>query len=182
MAGWEFTLIVEGADVANQEVHDALYESGCVDALIGKSNGVQYLDFDRQATSLEDAVASAMADVERVPGMEVVRFVDSELVSMAEIAERTKRTRESVRLLVTGMRGPGGFPPPVNDPRRPHRLWRWSEIENWFAAGADAQVARGQESESTIRSAISAGIELHAATRRLNLRQRERVFDIARRT
>ena len=179
MAVWEFTLIVEGQDVARQEVHDALYESGCDDALIGQANGVQYLDFDRRAQSLEDAVASAVRDIEQVPGIEVVRFVDSDLVNMTEIAERTNRTRESVRLLVTGKRGRGGFPPPVSDPRRPHRLWRWSEVERWVKQGVGDSDRRS--GESTIRIAISAGIELNAATRRLNVRQRERVFDIARR-
>ena len=182
MPVWDFTLIVEGHDVSNQGIHDALYDAGCTDALIGQTNGVQYLDFDRQAPSLEEAVASAVTDIEQVSGMRVVRFIDTDLLSMAEIAERMDRTRESVRLLVTGERGPGGFPPPVTDPRRPHRLWRWLDVERWFAGYLNDQDRTGRQEASTIREAIAAGIQLHAAARQLGTRQRERVFTIARRT
>ena len=109
MTVWDFTLVVEGRDLSKQDVFDALWEAGCSDALIGMSNGIQYLDFDRESRTLEAAVAAAVEDIERVPGLHVVRFVDSDLVSMAEIAERSGRTRESVRLLVNGVRGPGNF-------------------------------------------------------------------------
>ena len=51
---------------------------------------------------------------------------------MTDIATRLERSRESVRLLVTGARGPGGFPAPVTDPRGRYRLWRWSDISHWL--------------------------------------------------
>ena len=178
MAVWDFTLIVEGRDIASEEVFDALWEAGCDDALIGQTNGVQYLDFDRDAETIEEAVASAVADTERVPGLQVVRFVDSDLVGMSEIAERCGRTRESVRLLVTGARGPGQFPPPVNDPRRPHRLWRWSEVERWLTSRAEhGDIQRGRRS-TDIRNALSASIELRACNRGLDDQQRERVHQL----
>ena len=113
MSSHHFTLIVEGPDLDDDALLDALYEHGCDDALVGRSHGVQYLDFDREAPSLDDAVLSAVADVERVDGVEVVRIADAGLVSMADIAARVGRTRESVRLLIEGERGPGGFPAPV---------------------------------------------------------------------
>ena len=97
----------------------ALLEAGCDDALVGSSGGIQYFDFDREAESLEEAALSAVADIESVVGLKVVRLADAGLVSMADIAEHTGRTRGSVRLLVAGERGPGGFPPPATDPPRP---------------------------------------------------------------
>ena len=66
-----FTLIVEGADVQSAEVADALFEAGCDDALVGRSGGVQFLDFDREATSVGEAVLSALADIESVEGLTV---------------------------------------------------------------------------------------------------------------
>lgn len=104
-----FTLIVDGPDVQEEALVDALFEAGCDDALVGRSEGIQYIEFEREATDLEDAMLSAVADVERVPGVKVARVADAGLVSMAEIAARTGRTREGVRLLVNGSRGPGGF-------------------------------------------------------------------------
>ena len=58
-----------------------------------RSEGIQYLDFDREAGCLEEAVLSAVADIESVEGLEVVRIADAGLVSMSDIAARTGRTR-----------------------------------------------------------------------------------------
>ena len=126
-----FTFIVDGPDLQDDTLVDAVFEAGCGDAAIGRIDGIQYVDFDREAPSLDDAILSAVADLERIDGVDVVRIADAGLVSMADIAVRVGRTREGVRLLITGARGPGGFPPPVTDPRSRYRLWRWSEVAHW---------------------------------------------------
>ena len=69
-----FTLIVHGVDLQDESVVDSLFEAGCDDALVGSTDGVQFIDFDRDAASLGDAVLSAVADVEQVPGVQVVRM------------------------------------------------------------------------------------------------------------
>ena len=127
-----FTLIVDGPDLQDDALIDKLFEAGCDDAAIGRIDGIQYVDFDREAVSLDEAVLSAVTDVERVEGVSVVRIADAGLVSMTDIASRIGRTRESVRLLITGARGPGGFPAPVTDPRSRYRLWRWSDVTHWL--------------------------------------------------
>ena len=157
MSTHHFTLIVDGPDVQSGAVVDALYEAGCDDALIGRTDGVQYVEFDREAAGLVEAVLSAVADIERVDGVKVVRITDAGLVSMADIAARTGRTREGVRLLVTGARGPGGFPPPVTDPRGRYRLWRWSEVERWLATSLGEETGR---LDDHVLAAISASLEL----------------------
>ena len=171
---WEFTLIIEGVDAQGDGTLDALFEAGCDDALVGRTNDIQHIDFSREARSLADAVLSAVSDVESVSGLAVVRLEDGDLVSMAEIAERAGRTRESVRLLVAGERGPGGFPPPVNDPLRPNRLWRWTEVNRWmqYAFGdGDGQ----RSSDEIMLSALAAVIAARHHCRGLDPSQRERV-------
>ncbi len=157
MSTHHFTLIVDGPDVQSDAVIDALYEAGCDDALLGRTDGIQYVEFDREAAGVVEAVLSAVADIERVAGVKVVRIADAGLVSIADIAARTGRTREGVRLLVTGARGPGGFPPPVNDPRSRYRLWRWSEVERWWAASLGEELAAV---EDHALAAINASLEL----------------------
>ena len=76
MPAYHFTLTVEGPDLQDAGRLDALYEAGCGDALVGRGHGVQYLDFDRDAPTPEDAVASAIADVGRVDCVSVVRVLD----------------------------------------------------------------------------------------------------------
>lgn len=132
---YEFTLVVAGADVQTDEALNALAEAGCDDATVGSSGGVQHLDFDREAPSYLAAVLSAIANVEAaVPGARVVRVLPDEYVTLAEIAERTGRSRESVRLLSIGERGPGGFPPPAARGAERNKLWRWAEVASWFTS------------------------------------------------
>lgn len=132
MSTFQFTLIVDGPNLQEQPLIDRLFEVGCDDATIGSSDGVQYVDFDREAEALDDAILSAVDDLETLEGVEVIRIADAGLASLADIAARIGRTRESVRLLVSGTRGPGNFPKPVTDPRSRYRLWRWHEVAKWF--------------------------------------------------
>jgi hypothetical protein len=113
---------------------DALYEAGCGDALFGKSTGVLDADFSREADDILDAVVSAIYAIETtVTGAVVVRVEPDDLVSIGDIAERTGRTNESIRLLVNGRRGPGDFPLPATRIGTGHsRLWRWAEVFEWF--------------------------------------------------
>jgi hypothetical protein len=51
---------------------------------------------------------------------------------MSDIARRVDRTRESVRLLVDGKRGAGGFPAPLGVVGEGIRVWPWSVVLEWF--------------------------------------------------
>ena len=175
MSTYDFTLIVEGPDLQDGDRIDALYELGCDDALAGSSHGVQHLDFSREAASMEDAVLSAVVAVERIEGVRVVHIADAGLLSMADIAARTGRTRESVRLLIEGKRGPGGFPPPATDPRSRYRLWRSAEVARWFSAHfGDAQ---GIDDDRAL-AALNASLELRRYGRERPER-RERLRQLA---
>ena len=77
-----FTLIVAGVDLQHESVVDSLFGAGCDDALVGSTDGIQFIDFDREAASLDDAVLAAVADVERVPGVQVVRMAGAGLFAI----------------------------------------------------------------------------------------------------
>jgi hypothetical protein len=146
METYEFTLVVKGADIQTDEALNALYESGCDDATVGSSGGVQYLDFDREAPSYAEAVSSAIDTVEKaIPGATVARVLPDDFVTLAEIAHRTGRTRESVRLLSIGERGPGDFPPPAARVEQRNRLWRWAEVASWFSTHLDEAPTHASE-------------------------------------
>ena len=159
-----FTLIVDGPDLQDDALIDALFEAGCDDAAIGRVDGIQYVDIDREAASLDRAILSAVADLERIEGVEVVRIADAGLVSMADIATRIGRTREGVRLLITGARGPGGFAAPITDPRSRYRLWRWSDVAVWFSRHLSENLA---DADDEVLAAFNAGLELRHHRRRL---------------
>ena len=178
MSTYQFVLIVEGPDLQSEATFSALFESGCDDALVGRTDGVQYLDFDREAPSPEVAILSAIADVERVPGVEVIRLADGGLASMADIAARTGRTRESIRLLVTSERGPGGFPAPVTDPGARYRLWRWSEVRRWFGTNYGEPDQGKDQRYDQVAAAINAGLELRHYCRYVLPEQRVRLSQL----
>lgn len=104
----EFTLVFHGE--LDAAALDALFEVGCDDATVGDVDGVGYADFIREAESFDDAIRSAISQVESVPGLTVTRVEPDDLVTLSEIAQRLGRSRESVRLLAAGERGLGGLP------------------------------------------------------------------------
>lgn len=112
---------------------DALVDAGCDDATFSTKGDLTFADFTREAPTMLDAIVSAITAVESVEALEVLHVDPDELVWASEIAERTGRTRQSVDQLIKGQRGPGGFPAPASHATR-NPLWRWSEVETWFAA------------------------------------------------
>jgi len=165
---YEFTLLVVGPDLQTDEALNSLAESGCDDATVGSSGGVQHMDFDREASSYLEAVLSAIKDVEAaVPGARTVRVLPDEYVSLAEIADRTRRTRESVRLLSIGERGPGRFPPPAARETGRNKLWRWTEVAAWFANALGEEIPA--TAPSTASAAVNAILDLRSSTRDLGL-------------
>ena len=160
----QFTLIVDGPDLQDASLIDAVFEAGCGDAAAGRIDGVQYVDFDREALTLDQAILSAVVDLERIDGLRVVRIADAGLVSMADIAVRIGRTREGVRLMITGARGPGGFPPPITDPRSRYRLWRWSDVALWLTRNLGEEMS---DANDEILAALNAGLELRHHRRQL---------------
>lgn len=73
----QFILIVTGPDLQSDAAVAAIFDAGCSDALVGRTDGIQYLDFDRDGPNRETAVLSAIADVESLPDVEVVRIAHS---------------------------------------------------------------------------------------------------------
>ncbi len=60
---YQFTLVLKNVDEDTPNLEDSLFQAGCDDSLINFRNGTVYLDFDREATSLEEAVMSAIKNV-----------------------------------------------------------------------------------------------------------------------
>ena len=72
------TLIVDSPNLQDDTIIDRLFEAGCDDAAIGRSDGIQYVDFGREAASLDEAVLSAVMDIGHVNGVSVIRLADAD--------------------------------------------------------------------------------------------------------
>ncbi|HZA29204.1 MAG TPA: hypothetical protein VE735_06405 [Gammaproteobacteria bacterium] len=72
MAKYEFTLILSGPLELTEEIADELFTAGCDDGTPGTCDSVFSIDFHRDASSLEEAIRSAIANVKSA-GYEVER-------------------------------------------------------------------------------------------------------------
>ncbi|MGH3679918.1 MAG: helix-turn-helix transcriptional regulator [Natronosporangium sp.] len=124
-----FTLVLNRRP-DDQEL-DALLAAGCDDATFGVEHGAPIAQFDRDAPAMADAIASAVRDIESA-GLRVLRVLDEDLLTLADIADRAGRSRESIRRYATGERGGGGFPLPANPGREGTVFYRWSEVAPWL--------------------------------------------------
>ena len=122
-----FTFVLDH-DPTDIEI-DALFDAGCEDTTPETHAGLGWLHFDRDASSLGEALVSALHDVEAA-GLTVVAVRSDDLVTLREIATRTSRTYESVRLLASGARGPGRFPPALSADG--WSLYSWAQVQRWF--------------------------------------------------
>jgi hypothetical protein len=128
---YQFDLVIPNA-IGDDDV-DALFDAGCDDASPEIDTSSATLHFDRTSSSLGAAIVSAVLDVEGA-GLRVAGVGAPDLVDLPEVAARTGRTRESVRLLALGRRGPGGFP------SLDHGFYSWAEVRAWFAEYDPASV------------------------------------------
>lgn len=132
-----FTLIVEGADLQSEALINELFEAGCDDATFGRSDGVQYVDFDREATSLGEATLSAVRDLEQFEGVHVTGIVDVDPAPVTETAARTRRSRESIQPLVAAPALAGGRPHATNLSRSVYGTRRSSDVARLSRPGSE---------------------------------------------
>jgi len=71
MRSHEFTLILSVETVSDDQCN-ALYEAGCDDGTVSTSQRVTRIDFCREAATFEDAIRSAIGNV-NAAGLQVAR-------------------------------------------------------------------------------------------------------------
>jgi hypothetical protein len=62
---YEFTVVLADHDVMTTDMAEALFVAGCDDGHPWSSEGVAAITFDREAGSLESAIRSAIADIQK---------------------------------------------------------------------------------------------------------------------
>lgn len=160
----DFTLVLTGITGVTEEVENALFEAGCDDATLSVRSGRVYLTFSRVAATLKDAILSAIRDVRKAQiGADVLRVDTSNLVSQADIARRIGRTRQLINQYISGVRGPGGFPPPACAISEGSPLWDWCEVAAWLWENdmIKEDAFRDAESVSVINSVLDLAYQRH---------------------
>ncbi|HFZ8994287.1 TPA: helix-turn-helix transcriptional regulator [Citrobacter freundii] len=132
---FNFTLTLSGVTSSTPGLEDTLHSAGCDDALTCFYGTAVYLEFDRERETLEQAILSAITDIESAATLNArVESVDSTLVGLSDIAELTGLSRQAISLLKDGARGAGQFPGPVQRVKGSSPLWRWQTIVDWLVS------------------------------------------------
>lgn len=92
------------------------------------------MDFHREASSLENAVITAINNVESSPlNTQVIRILPDNLVSETEIAARLNKSRQTISLWVKKQRRQTThFPNPIAGLSDKSPLWCWHDVVNWL--------------------------------------------------
>jgi hypothetical protein len=152
-----------------------LYEQLDDVSLMGPDEDGSFLaEFDRLAASFPQALAAAFDELQKaLPDAIVLRVEEDDLATMADIAKRAGRTPESVRLLVSGKRGPGGFPPAAGRLDARTKVWRWTDAAQWFEETLGESLPG--TSDSAFLQAFNDALEIRRLTDRLGRPQRRAV-------
>lgn len=126
----EFCVIASGLDPRAEDFEARFYEAGCDDATISFQRGHVIADFTREAESIEEAIASAIAGVVAT-GARVERVEPDTLVSLADIAARTGLSRAAITQYAKAQRGKA-FPAPVAKVTSDSPLWDWAVVAAWL--------------------------------------------------
>lgn len=90
MATYEFQLILGNISAMSEEIADALFEAGCDDGTPFSSQGTAAVGFSREAESMEQAIRSAIADVNKA-GFVVARAEPSDEMVFEKINQELAR-------------------------------------------------------------------------------------------
>lgn len=129
---FNFSLVLNGVNKITTKLEDNVYNAGCNDAILHSKNGTIYLGFDREETSLKNAIISAILDVESIKNIVVTSIEPADYVTVAEIARRANVTREYIRQLINGARGKGTFPRPKAGAISKTLIYSWYEVSTWL--------------------------------------------------
>jgi hypothetical protein len=149
---------VPDLDVAAERLYEAFGDKGADGMLAGDERGGS-ITFSREAPSAMDAILSALDDAETA-GLTVTGVVE-DLVTVADIAEKTGKTAQAVGHWTTGARGEG-FPEPVIHRGERIRLYSWAAVSAWLAA-----TGRGEAEPGVAETAVAAAeVDAYLAVRR----------------
>jgi len=80
----EFTIILTGISEVSDDAANALFEAGCDDGSFCSRDGVAFIMFHRESTSLRNAIDSAIADVKKA-GYGVIRVETDDTNVVAKV-------------------------------------------------------------------------------------------------
>ena len=164
MSTHEFSIVASGLDPTAEDFEAQFYEKGCDDALVSFQRGHTIVDFAREAASLDEAIASALKSV-AATGAQIDRVEPDPLVSLSDIAKRSKLTRAAITNYHRGYRAEG-FPAPVARVTTGNPLWEWATVARWLLRKRKLTLAIALDAETVREANVAVAMgEVHIGAR-----------------
>lgn len=127
---YEFLFVVEGVSIDDDEAVSTLTTD--FEGLLSWQRGLQRLAVVGEGANVMDALHGLLPRLANsLPDLRLVRL-DPDLVGVADIADRTSRSRQNVQQWVDGnRRAETPFPEPEGTVGR-SLVWRWAEVNEWL--------------------------------------------------
>ena len=167
MRTYEFSIIASGLDPKANDFEKWFYDAGCDDATVSFQKGHIILDFARDADCIDEAICSAMECVEKA-GATVDRVEPDPLVSLSDIAARTKLTRAAITNYSKGDRAEN-FPAPVARVTSRTSLYDWASVAAWLFQ--HKQLSREEAIEAEVVKVANEAIKAHESDLRKTLKE-----------
>lgn len=172
MNTWNFRFTLEPTLVNIDDIFDQLHDAGCDDALFSSRDQQEFVTFARNAPTLEEAVLSAIADLESVDGIRVSAISDESLVTATETSKRTGKSFEEISVLIAGQRVGAAFPPPLTWENEDPQEWEWRQVAEWFI---NELGEHPRDPDAAVFAAISDTLDARRSCNRLAPNQRRRI-------
>jgi hypothetical protein len=130
METFSVRLVLAGPIAENSPVIGKIFDS--LDASVFVQCGVQYVAVFEDGDSAVSTAIAVITKLEAIDSSLSVVDVDDDYVNISDMAVRVDRSRQGIRLLVEGLRGPGGFPRHRGVVGDGQKIWDWASVNEWF--------------------------------------------------
>lgn len=157
MNEFEFTLKFAVPELLSSDtLEERLYNAGCDDAILGLGQRCRVvLNFIREATSAEEAVASALSNVlEAIPEATLYE-AGPDLVGVSDIARLLNFSRQNTRKLI--QTHSATFPIPVHEGHA--ALWHLADVLEWFKTHQNRAIEPGLLEIAQVSMGVNASRE-----------------------
>ena len=137
MREYDFALVATYQDAVTADkacdIANELFSAGAEDCTVITKGNAIIIEFDREAESYEQALISAIKNVNAVNGLNVKSVDEGQFVSLSDAAELSHLTRSALSKFSKGTRGDGKFPSPCLKANSKAPLYEWKEVSSWLA-------------------------------------------------
>ncbi|MEV0148673.1 MULTISPECIES: hypothetical protein [unclassified Nonomuraea] len=114
---------------------------------------------------------SVVAQIRTVDGLWAVGVGEEDAVTLGDAARRHgNRTQASLRQLVAGQRGPGGFPSPLIESEN-ITLYSWAEISEWLRTAMGDDIPEANRDIALADAAVKLACRARATHREGEVRR-----------